>query len=757
MKEKQEVLVLTEQKQKHSNIIHAHILKAASAMGITAGAVGIFFTLGGTPIFAVPFLASAVSVMVISSLDSLIKGKFYGTFLCLAAAAVLFFLSVSSVIRGIYAWYSHFRSIWNQVFHTFYREFTVSGYRAMDTKMAGMILALLCAAVVCELIRRKSLVLLTLVVFVPLCFSMLLSVRLPVWVSAVLIAGWISAWCSISGPAGIRWETAVLAAGTLAILSILPSVSSGTLWQKAAGEFGTSIRQRIKTLRFGADTLPEGDLIKADRMLAGSEDRLLLEMEKMSPVYLRGFIGSKYEGSHWQQFQAEIYSGEFSGMLSWLENQGFYPGRQYAIYQEASSEEKRNQKETVVSVENIGANRRYVYLPETVSHYSENAGKWKQDWSLESSRWFGQREYQFTYYNVQSNAELEAPGSWIYQRAGNVEETEKFRQAERIYRSFVYDNYLELDEEQKTLIDTVFFQGHTQEEGKGLYTVTSRIRTVLRILADYKEIPARIPANKDFLTWFLQEGKEGNAAYYASAAVLAYRAAGIPARYVEGYILTKGQAEHTEGKTVTLTGKNTHAWAEVYIDGIGWRMVEVTPGFYEELYQADIVVAVLNETIDGAGGDNAGILTSEEYQFPDMEQEESSLQQNENGRLIFLVLGVLGIWILREIGRLIWSLYLQYHYKRMTEEEQMYFLYCEIMGMMGKLYKGFNPEQPLEIQKQEDIYDAALYERTIKRMEKIIYGQIKPVRREIRSTEALARQLQAVLRKRMRWRRIFRN
>lgn len=47
----------------------------------------------------------------------------------------------------------------------------------------------------------------------------------------------------------------------------------------------------------------------------------------------------------------------------------------------------------------------------------------------------------------------------------------------------------------------------------------------------------------------------------------------ILARYVEGYALTRPQTGRINGNTVTLTGKNAHAWMEVYVDGIGWRAV----------------------------------------------------------------------------------------------------------------------------------------------------------------------------------------
>ena len=61
----------------------------------------------------------------------------------------------------------------------------------------------------------------------------------------------------------------------------------------------------------------------------------------------------------------------------------------------------------------------------------------------------------------------------------------------------------------------------------------------------------KMPEGQDPLQWFLTTSRTGNQMLYASAAVEAFRAHGIPARYVE-----------------------------VYFDGVGWKAVDVTPGYY---------------------------------------------------------------------------------------------------------------------------------------------------------------------------------
>ena len=56
---------------------------------------------------------------------------------------------------------------------------------------------------------------------------------------------------------------------------------------------------------------------------------------------------------------------------------------------------------------------------------------------------------------------------------------------------------------------------------------------------------------------------------------------GIPARYVAGYaVLPSAFKLNEEGEyEAVVTGASAHAWAEAYVQGIGWIPVETTPGY----------------------------------------------------------------------------------------------------------------------------------------------------------------------------------
>ncbi len=89
----------------------------------------------------------------------------------------------------------------------------------------------------------------------------------------------------------------------------------------------------------------------------------------------------------------------------------------------------------------------------------------------------------------------------------------------------------------------------------------------------YTLSPQIPPADKDFVEHFLFDGKEGYCSYYASAMCILVRISGIPARYVEGFVLP---GESTEDGYYYVTNNNAHAWVEVYFEGIGWVTFEPT-------------------------------------------------------------------------------------------------------------------------------------------------------------------------------------
>jgi protein-glutamine gamma-glutamyltransferase len=93
----------------------------------------------------------------------------------------------------------------------------------------------------------------------------------------------------------------------------------------------------------------------------------------------------------------------------------------------------------------------------------------------------------------------------------------------------------------------------------------------LTIIQDYRK--ALIPTA---LTQFLTVEKKGHCEYFATAATLVLRQAGIPARYATGYVATERDQKRNE---FVLRGTHKHAWCRVWdADAKRWIDFDPTPG-----------------------------------------------------------------------------------------------------------------------------------------------------------------------------------
>lgn len=88
--------------------------------------------------------------------------------------------------------------------------------------------------------------------------------------------------------------------------------------------------------------------------------------------------------------------------------------------------------------------------------------------------------------------------------------------------------------------------------------------------------PVHVPRGVCFVDHFLFVGQEGYCTYFASAMAVMARIAGIPSRYVEGFVLPPAQ---DPSMAVNVTNRMAHAWVEVHLEGFGWLIVEATPTY----------------------------------------------------------------------------------------------------------------------------------------------------------------------------------
>lgn len=161
--------------------------------------------------------------------------------------------------------------------------------------------------------------------------------------------------------------------------------------------------------------------------------------------------------------------------------------------------------------------------------------------------------------------------------------------------------WLDIDENVETQIKRIMNVPSSCSTSEEILNYVRYVRQYLATNYQYTLEPGKVPENTDFATYFLTNSKKGYCVHFATSAVLMFRAAGIPARYIEGFVLTPneirdGTASQVEDEwykiakdtktppkvtnyTLDVRDTASHAWVEIYLAGYGWLPVEVTPPY----------------------------------------------------------------------------------------------------------------------------------------------------------------------------------
>jgi len=96
-------------------------------------------------------------------------------------------------------------------------------------------------------------------------------------------------------------------------------------------------------------------------------------------------------------------------------------------------------------------------------------------------------------------------------------------------------------------------------------------------------------------------------------------------------VVTRQQAEAlSDGAQLTLTQRAAHAWAEYYLDGVGWIPFDTVPGYEEN------IVYQLPEDGDPAENENGTTYTGQD-QTPQQNQTDISQEpQDDHSQRIFI-------------------------------------------------------------------------------------------------------------------------
>ena len=489
-----------------------------------------------------------------------------------------------------------------------------------------------------------------------------------------------------------------------------------------------SVKEGVHTLRYGENVLPRGDLYASDMMQSQDSIMMTVQATDAKNTYLKGYVGSVYSQGEWTALPSSVFTQENAGLLAWLKQHHFDPFYQVSAYYSLSDEEDRPDENTIqVNVEN--ASRELVYVPQGLSSVSIEKLEEIQDQHFHFTAIFPERKYRDTEISSSKPSELTIAADWVENPVS--EEQKEYVEAESMYRTFVYNTYAVADTSLYPLMKEIFWDDYTSDSD-GIYSAVNHVRKCLEKIECTEEVES---SDEDPITLFLRGKIHGNSMYYASSAVQALRAHGIPARYVEGYYIPEERFNRNPEGIVSVTGQDQHAWVEIYFDGIGWLPVDVTPGYYYDAVRLQEMVALPNAVHKTA------------MAVPEQLQAEQFNAESETGRKRFLeelsdirnlpllTLGVIGFmaivltlaWCLLEMHRVLALYKLGYTYangdcKRKCQilEDSLDFTMKEI-GHTHVL--GWNTEKTDAILTERmPQVQAGQYTEVSGLLEKVIYG-----------------------------------
>lgn len=568
---------------------------------------GVAWGLGGVaaPVDGAAFLGSVLAVsLAFWALESFDRSRPLVLMAAVAAVGVAVVAAVASpsFSVGLFSFGNGLISRWDTVFDAYVPLFPGQDAGA-SAPVFFIVAGVVAAAVFLTVAHRRMAVVGALLAFALGGMGLWLGTGAAPLSLASFFAGWIVLCRSAQGDAPALWRT-LLAATALVLAATAITAASPVAYHplRAVDQLRNGIVQGVEDVRFGSDTLPEGDVRASRAMNEGAGERLSVVCEgTASDLLLRGFVGASYEDGTWKALDHTAYEGGWSGMFAWLDESGFRPSTQRSSFDDryADHEDERI-AERAVSVQALGANRKYLYAPSTLRSLDGAGTVAGRDGSLLSNGLFGALSYTMTADDVDAAADAVETPVWLLDDASP--EADAYVAAEAVYRSFVEEHYLDVDDADRTLVEGLFYDDATWDESAdhSMSAIISRVRIMLETLASYTEHPPAAPSGARFLPWFLSEAHEGNAAYFSTAAVEAFRVQGVPARYAEGYRAEAADVARASaaGDALTLTAADAHAWVEVYVDGVGWSPVEVAPGFYEQRYAVDDVIEV-NQSMEG--------------------------------------------------------------------------------------------------------------------------------------------------------------
>ena len=539
--------------------------------------------------------------------------------------------------------------VWNRLADTLGRtDFIILPKYSVSAESVGVFLTVLLVFLVLlavVVVKSGFRALLLIFAMPPLIMDLLFGISCGFWQAGLLMGGLILSLAASGQQSGIGKSSpgiSALGLSSLALGLILAMAVSNTVGFTLPAKLRTASTSAISSIndaRYGSDTLKGGQLNCLDGREKGSGTALEVTMSQPESYYLRGFVGEDYTGSSWESLPiSEHYDDR--DKYYWLNKKGFSGLTELSTASKLAWDSEQNGTSSVsgsvpstapgsasVSVKVINGDRRRLYVPYELSQASISEGKDAGSSFFISKGLRGASSYSY-------RAAGNLTGSWTdwvgrFYSAGSSDELESFFTKESHYNVLQYELYTDVPTHVKALLKEETGSDQIKGRHADYKEAISEVRSYLNDNYIYTNNFNSLDPSKDFLENF-RAMRKGCDVHYASMATMLFRYYGIPARFVEGYLVTpsdvkkaaasasaaassagssgesssggsssassgssggssSGESAGAAGSvTVKVPASNIHAWTEIYVDGFGWVPIEVSPDYYGVMQDADM-------------------------------------------------------------------------------------------------------------------------------------------------------------------------
>lgn len=449
-----------------------------------------------------------------------------------------------------------------------------------------------------------------------------------------------------------RWSRmayALAATGLALVIICVPVVSHLADKPDAVQKIDNKVSNKVTSSYYGESPLGEGDL-KQPRRNPGKGVAMNVSMTQPQSIYLRGFVGDVLDGMQWETLPYSSYY-ENRDLIYWLEDYGFNGLGQIGQTARLTGFDQYTTSDVDIEVDK--ASRKYAYVPYEIDEAGVDGAKNWNDSFVTAPRGARLKEYS---YSMGANAvkQWTSVAGKLF-TMGEDMDVANYLELESYYNTYVYDNYLFISDDDSIALDTYIGDKGDQSRGHIEYnTAISMVKSTIMTYMVYDENPGKLPGKRSAVYSMLKSGV-GYDVHYATLATMLFRYYGIPARYVEGYLITPQDVyDHPDGEFPVKQGA-AHAWTEIYVDGVGFVPVETCPEYTGMMEEADYSIGISNKSVDDNFDDNQaeGMMPEDNYKDTDkgVGKRTSKILMIIGGVIALALLVLLGILLGRFIRK----------------------------------------------------------------------------------------------------------